>query len=195
MRSGSIILSESLVRSDKFLSNDDEMLVNPFADSDNQVATEVAPPQLERADFPNVKFWFKHDWLKKVGTEAAKVFVETEHGKAVNVNRLDDIRKYARKFWHTIDKGSAPPTWRQAPIEMKQMYYGLMIEKFPELKLCDNNWKADQIAATNYNSWHSYWVKRLVNEVQMKPSKRRKITSSVSRISGSLFHFYFSKTF
>ena len=119
-----------------------------------------------------------------------KVFIETENGDAVNEDRLNDIRKYARKLWDTIDKGSAPPTWKQAPIQMKQMYHKLMVEKFSELKLCDNNWKADHLASTNYTSWHNYWVKRRLKEVQTKPLKRRKITSSVSRISASLFHCY-----
>ena len=34
-----------------------------------------------------------------------------------------------------------------------------MDKRFPELRLCDNDWKSDQIAAANYQSWYTYWVK------------------------------------
>ena len=50
-----------------------------------------------------------------------KVFIETEHGNAVNEDWLNDITKYVCKLWDTINKGSAPPTWKQAPTQMKQM--------------------------------------------------------------------------
>ena len=117
---------------------------------------------------------------------AAKFFVETEQGDLVNDDRLDEIRKHARKFWDEIDKASAPPTWKHAPTEMKQMYQRFMVDKFPELRLCDNSWKADQIAASNYGSWYNYWVKRRINDAQMKPAKRQKTTLSVSMISNAL---------
>lgn len=52
----------------------------------------------------HIKFWSRHDWVesKKVGTEMAKFFVETEEGSIVNEDRLDDICKYARKIWETF---------------------------------------------------------------------------------------------
>lgn len=195
MHSGSIFLFESLIqRSDKFLSENTERLqvFNPLAGSDDRAATDVAPPQLElkHTNFPNVKFWFKRNWSsKKIGSEPPKVFVETEHGDPVGENRLDHLRKYACKFFEDIDKSKAPPTWKQAPTEMRQTLHKLMVDRFPELKLCDSDWKVDQIVSSTYTSWHTYWVKR-VESAQQKPRKRQKTTSLVSRASESLFCCY-----
>jgi hypothetical protein len=187
-----ILLSESLIqRPDIFISTNDEKLVNPLTKSDDKAATNVAPPQLERTTYPEVKFWFKRDWsLKRVCNEPPKVFVETEHGEAVGEDQLDDIRKYAHKFFDTIDKDKAPATWKQAPPDMKQTFHKLMVERFPELRLCEGGWKVDQMASNTYTSWHSYWVKRFANPAQTKPWKRRRTTSSVSRVSESLFRCY-----
>jgi hypothetical protein len=188
---GSIFLFESLIqRSDKFLSKNAETLqVVPLAGSDDRAATDVAPPQLElkHTDFPNVKFWFKRNWSKKVGSEPPRVFVETENGDPVGEDRLESLRKYARNLFQTIDKSTAPPTWKQAPTAMRQGLHRLMIDKFPELRLCDSDWKVDQVVSGTYTSWHSYWVKRLGLAPKTQPQKRRKTTSSVSRVSKSIF--------
>jgi hypothetical protein len=73
VRSSSIVLSESLIRSDKFLSKRID-----FAES---VATDAA-------NFPHVKFWFRSDWLSN---KEVKDFVETECGNIMNQDQMKEI--------------------------------------------------------------------------------------------------------
>jgi hypothetical protein len=44
------------------------------------------------------------------------------------------------------------------------MYCLEMCSCFPELKLCDLDWKAEQIATDNYPSWHSTWDSKMVHQ-------------------------------
>jgi hypothetical protein len=124
----------------------------------------------------------------KVGTEVARFFIETEEGEIVDEDRFDKMRKYARKIWDLFEtEGSVPPSWGQAARQLKQRYHKLMRDNFPELKLCNDNWKADQIATSNYPSWYQYWVVRkshnLDSENLLKRRVKKKLKSkSVSSI-------------
>ena len=44
----------------------------------------------KHAGFPNIKFWFRCDWLfKKVNTEASKVFIKIESDDIGNQDQLN----------------------------------------------------------------------------------------------------------
>ena len=147
-------------------------------------APDAAPTQLEQEDFPNVKYWFKRNWTK-MGSES-NVFFETQHGEPVNDDRVDDCRKYAREFFDSIDKSKIPPTWKQAPTEMRHMLHNFLVDVFPEFRLCHNNWKVDQIVSPTYTSWRNYWVKRF-EPPNLKRRTWKKTRSSVSRVSECSF--------
>lgn len=70
--------------------------------------------------------------------------------------RASEIRRFARSIWVLLGKQGTPPaTWGAADVETRRMYCLEMCSRFPELKLCDLDWKAEQIATDNYPSWHS----------------------------------------
>jgi hypothetical protein len=92
----------------------------------------------------------------KVGGELPKVFVETENGDTTGKDRLERLWKHARNFFQMIDKSTAPPTWKQAPTAMRQALHTSMVDKFPELRLCNSDWKVDQVVSSTYTSWHAY---------------------------------------
>ena len=144
----------------------------------NSVAVDlVAPPQteLKRKDFPLIKYWYRREWPFRKGN-----FVQTEDGNYVSASQFDDIRKYARILWEIfLVEGVAPPKWTLAAPHTRRQYHQSMGAAFPEIKLCQNNWKADHFATLYYPGWYKYKV----------TSKRRQsIDPSVSRIS--LFHRY-----
>lgn len=74
--------------------------------------------------------------------------------------RLRDLCSHARVIWTRFQQvGHAPSTWGRTDAETVQVYHRKMCTKFPELGLCENDWKADQLATENYPFWFSNHVK------------------------------------
>lgn len=143
---------------------------------------EAPPPQLQLdpKDFPHVKFWFRREWSSRDAV-GEKIFVETEDGNTVSESRLDDMRKHARVLWDDfLGEGAAPPKWGEATTQIRDRYCRSMCDKFPELRFCDKDWKAERIATLNYPSWYKYWGK-------LKKSRKR--YKSVSRFLFFQFHY------
>lgn len=81
-------------------------------------------------------------------------YIENEDGTVIDGFRAGEIRKFARSIWiHLANSGKAPRTWGKADIKSAQHYHQEMIRRFPELRLCAFDWKADQIATDNYPNW------------------------------------------
>ena len=125
-----------------------------------------------------MKFWHRAEWTThknttkaftpKDGTKPARGrgqaaqgknimsgFIEDENGNAVDGHCVTAIRAHARAIWVSLGKlNLLPATWGKADSKAQQEYRQEMRAKFPELSLCDNNWKADQIATDTYPSWY-----------------------------------------
>jgi hypothetical protein len=133
--------------------------------------------QLERHDYPHVKFWTRKEWEAEKendgsmqvnqaapcrgktrmanGENVALKFVEDQHGNSVDGIRVGKIREFARTVWtHLRDFGQAPPTWKQGSHLVQTYYRSQMYTNFPELRLCDSHWKVDQIATSSYSGWY-----------------------------------------
>jgi len=61
-------------------------------------------------------------------------------------------------------KGTLPATWEAADIETGKLYSQEMCMRFPELKLCDLDWKVEQIATNNYPFWHYMWDSKSIHQ-------------------------------
>lgn len=144
---------------------------------------------LKQADYPKVRFWFKRDWSKfQKGSKAAKdasvdnssdskmvgrgkarsaeginvmmLYIERDDGTSVDGDVANNIRQTARSIWENLgNAGIAPTTWGQADMQVKKDYWREMAEVFPYLKLCDRNWKANQIATEFYTKWYQGWLR------------------------------------
>ena len=134
---------------------------------------------MRREDYPDVRFWTRRDWLDRSGQESDMVhdnsgrrgkarasqginvamrYVEDENGTVIDGHRATEIRRYARLIWVNIaNSGGLPTSWGKADVKLSQTYYCEMRQRFPELALCDLDWKADQIATDNYPSWFKNW--------------------------------------
>jgi hypothetical protein len=145
-------------------------------------------PALSREDYPDVKFWTKRQWNEASAdalvdvtlgpqvrgrTRAAQGinvkmrYVEQRDGTIIDGDRASEIRKFARAIWVSIAKrGPLPPKWGQADVETRRQYCNGMASRFLELRLCEHEWKAEQIATNNYPSW--YVNQQASEEKQMK---------------------------
>jgi hypothetical protein len=82
-------------------------------------------------------------------------FVTTHEGIPITNAQGKAIRKTERHIWAELARqGCDPLSWAKAPITTIQYYRTTMYKNHPELRLCDNHWKVDLLAISDYPSWH-----------------------------------------
>lgn len=152
-----------------------------------------------REDYPYVHFWTRRDWIDRSSQENDTTVLDTEangsssrRGKTrasqginvmmryvedengvINGHRATEIRRYARQIWvHMADGGELPTSWGKANVKSSQAYCHEMSRRFPELALCELDWKADQVATDYYPSWYKNW-----SETSQKVSVKKEVTT------------------
>ena len=177
-----------------------------FATTSNVLSEQPLSP----SDYPKVRFWFRRDWVNRkkeksgitkvneplttgdkgrgpMGTNVTLRYVEDEHGTVIDGFRGGEMRKFARSIWGQLAKaGKAPRSWGKAELDVAAHYRREMRRRFPELGLCEYDWKADQLATDNYPNWASthlpeVLVKREFSDTSSMQAKRRR--DSVGHIS------------
>ncbi|KAL1937341.1 hypothetical protein VTO73DRAFT_13802 [Trametes versicolor] len=140
-------------------------------------------PALRRQDYPQVRWWYKSDWVKhekstirdfsksneRGGTRAANgvnvryQFMENTQGVVVSGYRATDARARFREFnIHLYKAGRAPDTWvRGIDSQDRVNYDAWMAKMVPELRLCHNSWKARELAVKEYPQWKPAYDKRV----------------------------------
>lgn len=102
------------------------------------------------------------------GVNVAMRYVEDENGEPVDGYLAQHIRTWARGIWIEIaEKGILRAKWGDMSVEDLKYYHREMRRKFPILALCENSWKADQIAIDNYSSWHTSYAPKH-NSIKVK---------------------------
>ncbi|KAH7905891.1 hypothetical protein BJ138DRAFT_705412 [Hygrophoropsis aurantiaca] len=82
-------------------------------------------------------------------------FVQHENGDVIDGHRASDIRKHAREiFAHLLRMGTAPKVWGEVGLVAATYYRSEMYRQFPELRLCEQNWKVNMIATDTYSQWY-----------------------------------------
>src|SRR3981081_1754145 len=96
--------------------------------------SEQSNESKRRDDYPNIKFWFKHQWTsflvnecstgvevlhgKMKGVNVTMRFVEFASGGVIDGNRATDIRRHARSIWvYMANTGTPPATWGSADLK------------------------------------------------------------------------------
>ncbi len=97
-------------------------------------------------------------------------YVEDASGIAVEENLAAAMRALAQSNWVKFaltNLNTEPLSWGLARVDLRRDYFHQMSAMFVELRLCDADWKANQIATDNYPSWHQGWEihKQSINEV------------------------------
>ena len=118
-------------------------------------------------------------------------YVEYENGEIISGDRATEIRRFARSIWVLLgNKGSPPATWGTADIETRKLYSQEMCSRFPELKLCDLDWKSEQIATDNYPSWHNTWDSKTTQQIERDNSLAPGSGSQMKRVRGESTSVY-----
>ncbi|KAH8113020.1 hypothetical protein DFH11DRAFT_1878619 [Phellopilus nigrolimitatus] len=143
------------------------------------ITTSVTP--LCEADYPGVRYWRRSKWTEHTRTQkglsdamglkgvaqrgptrasqninVAMLYVENEKGESVDGERAQNMRSFAHTIFHKLLAfKKAPSTWSIAGNDVKDHYANEMESKFPELRFCADQWKAQYIATQIYSSWSS----------------------------------------
>lgn len=123
----------------------------------NAVSIDLGP--LQRVDYPNVKFWYLNDWndfcsKRTEPITRAMQYIQDKDGHVVDEISISAMRSLAQSIWYELGvSGAASLTWAQVDEASKKGYYRAMAAGFFNLRLCDSNWKAEQIAVDNYTFW------------------------------------------
>jgi len=166
---------------------------------------------LNHNDYPKVRFWFRKDWINRKketsgitrvnqsnafttqqnrgrapsGLNVSLRYVEDAHGVVVDGFRASEMRKFARSIWNQLlGAAKAPRSWGKADLDVAAHYRREMCRRFPELGLCEFDWKAEQLATDNYPNWASnnlQGVKLEPSDSSLTQMKRRR--DSVGQIS------------
>jgi hypothetical protein len=125
-------------------------------------------------------------------------YLQHEDGNVIDGWRASNIRRYARSIFVGFAlQGKVFQSWVEGvDAASRTSYYRDMVARFPEVGLCELDWKIEQIASENYSQWRSNWTskqevektkgkslpKRLVEESLKDPShKKIKISKSRSK--------------
>ncbi|KAF8878791.1 hypothetical protein CPB84DRAFT_1852272 [Gymnopilus junonius] len=103
-------------------------------------------------------------------------YIQHENGKIIDGWRGAEICRYARsifvgfamdsKLFSSWVEGSDVTSWNN--------YYHYMVARFPELGLCELDWKSEQIAGEIYSQWHTHWInKQEMEKTKGKTSSKR----------------------
>jgi hypothetical protein len=116
----------------------------------------------------------------KSGENVMMKFVCGIDGTEVSAARAAEIRKGAYEIWQYLyTKGKLPETWGQADMETALFYRNDMRARFPEVGLCDANWKVDKIATDIYPQWYR---RHIMKKISVKRESVDMATNSESAL-------------
>ena len=122
-------------------------------------------------------------------------YLQHKNGDVIDGWRASDIHCYARSIFIGFAlEGKVFQSWIEGVDAASHIsYYCNMVARFPEVGLCELDWKSEQTASKIYSQWQSNWInkqeteknkgksspKRLVEESLEDPShKKMKISKS-----------------
>ena len=147
-------------------------------------------PAVIREDYPGVQYWHKSHWevtqrnfrdvtrvgdADELGTLNELGFLEDAHGNAPGKDKLSEMRKHARRIFQSLlERGQAPDRWAGSDNLPKSEYFRKeMAVKFPDIRLCDNDWMANKMATLVYPAW----IRNRREAVPIGGVKRRRLDS------------------
>ncbi|KAG2045327.1 hypothetical protein BDR03DRAFT_977115 [Suillus americanus] len=84
----------------------------------------------------------------------ALLFLVDKHGKVLSETHQKDICSFQCSIWYTLlSFNLAPVAWSKVDSITQLYYYGCMHTRFPELQLCEGDWKAEVMAVEYYHGW------------------------------------------
>ncbi|KAH7904378.1 hypothetical protein BJ138DRAFT_1130975 [Hygrophoropsis aurantiaca] len=126
----------------------------------------------------------------------ACLYIEDKHGIPVTGSRAAAMRSCAYDFFDWCARRNLlGPTWYKTDPDIRARYQHVVRNKFFELTLCANNWKADLLAVNNFPQWHKTHVAKKIaikdeinddaeqlDDNDERPSKKAKIERTVKKL-------------
>ncbi|KAI0821483.1 hypothetical protein BC629DRAFT_1461297 [Irpex lacteus] len=133
-------------------------------EDDTGKSQAVVQTQLNRAQYPNVRYWCKRAWREftreskgltittiisedEKGVRAVFHFIQCADGQLIDKETFGRVSQAARgKFSEMATKGVLPSSWDKALWSVRTDFERDMEHAFPVLALCENHWKANEVA-------------------------------------------------
>jgi hypothetical protein len=124
---------------------------------------------LEQKDYPRVKYWLATSWTdskaeKDVFTTGPKPekkkhgtfwFLEDASGAPLSDERCTAVTKRARQIFAQLNaSGAGAAKWGEIGNVGQDYYRNQMYSFFPDLRLCELDWKVNRLATETYSSWY-----------------------------------------
>ena len=107
------------------------------------------------------------------GQNNACMYIKNENGQPVDGYRLSSICQLACAVWVKFaEMGMATVSWGKANLMLANEYKSEMRCQLPEFRLCENDWKLQQLARADYPSWHSNYFGDTMDSKKKRPSFR-----------------------
>ncbi|KAF8876687.1 hypothetical protein CPB84DRAFT_1752352 [Gymnopilus junonius] len=90
-------------------------------------------------------------------------YIQYENGEVIDGWRAKEMRHYARSIFVGLAQklGQVFSNWGEGTDLSSRLYFhNEMVARFPELGLCELDWKAEQIGCDLYYPWRKTWVKK-----------------------------------
>ncbi|KAG2121726.1 hypothetical protein DEU56DRAFT_918067 [Suillus clintonianus] len=159
-----------------------------------QPMTLTLPPQLNKSDYPNVRFW-THKSFKVYDKSAnaqstdrgAFPFLEDKDGHPLSEDHVAAIGQAMRAIWHGFkSRHIAPVTWGGASSAVKNEFIAEMVKAHPEVGFCEHYWKINALATARYSSWKQSYLtdsEGIQSEAKLDNLSRKKRKSLKVKIS------------
>ncbi|KAF8954144.1 hypothetical protein BDZ97DRAFT_1867146 [Flammula alnicola] len=114
--------------------------------------------------------------LAETGENVAMDYIETPDGKSIDGITASSIRTYLRSLFIELNnaalKGGIPmPTsWGTSCASMRDGILLRLYAKYPYIRYCQDDWKADYLLSRSYSTWRS-GEKKKADKIKVEPIK------------------------
>ncbi|KAF8958877.1 hypothetical protein BDZ97DRAFT_2061522, partial [Flammula alnicola] len=114
--------------------------------------------------------------LAETGENVAMDYIETPDGKSIDGITASSIRTYLRSLFIELNnaalKGGIPmPTsWGTSCASMRDGVLLRLYAKYPYVRYCQDDWKADYLLSRSYSTWRS-GEKKKADKIKVEPIK------------------------
>jgi hypothetical protein len=183
----------SALGEDKITSVDDAPVKAQDAEHTEVVDDDDDDDGNEQSSAPNLK-GKRGKGRASQGQNVNMRYLQHETGDVIDGWRATDIRRYARSIFIGFAlEGKVFQSWVEGVDAASRIsYYRDMVARFPEVGLCELDWKSELIASDIYSQWRGNWINKQEAEktkgkslpkqpVEERPShKKMKISKSRS---------------
>lgn len=177
------------------------------------------PAPLKHEDFPKVRYWTRKSYTASegedvtdanttagqrgrgraaLGINVGELYIENADGSIIDGYVAAAIREKARSLWiQMVIDGTSPQSWTKVGEVAGTKFRTEMGQAFPQLRLCQNDWKVQRLAVQHYHTFDregiasSYGVRLRENNAidltlsesddSSKPSKRKRKGKKTSK--------------